>query len=81
MFAFGITIFELMTDVALPKDGDIWHDLRTGFRLASSVPSRLQGETSQRLWSLVELLMHREPARSACPCAQLARPDAIAHVS
>nr|XP_054757299.1 membrane-associated tyrosine- and threonine-specific cdc2-inhibitory kinase-like [Lytechinus pictus] len=46
VFSLGITIFELASDLELPRNGDSWHDLRRGripWQLTAGISSDLKG--------------------------------------
>ncbi|CAG0882568.1 unnamed protein product [Cyprideis torosa] len=55
IFALGMTALELTTGMTLPKNGDLWHDLRIG-----KIPSLKEG-FSDEIHSLIEKMLSQDP--------------------
>jgi serine/threonine protein kinase len=60
IFSLGATIFEMATNITMPKNGNLWHVLRQGasFSLVANAPSR-----SAELEHLVKLMMDPVPSK------------------
>ncbi|KAL1244312.1 Membrane-associated tyrosine- and threonine-specific cdc2-inhibitory kinase [Trichinella spiralis] len=55
IFSLGITILELASDLDVPKNGDVWHYLRTG-----QLPEGLLRRVSPELREVIRSMMHPE---------------------
>ncbi|KRX66788.1 Membrane-associated tyrosine- and threonine-specific cdc2-inhibitory kinase wee-1.3 [Trichinella sp. T9] len=55
IFSLGITILELASDLDVPKNGDVWHYLRSG-----QLPEGLLRRVSPELREVIRSMMHPE---------------------
>ncbi len=86
VFSLGITVFEIITNVGVPMNGERWHELRearllpiTSTALDSSSPSKPPKEDITLLPQTLEILtamMLRDPASRISADDALARLDA-----
>lgn len=72
VFCTGMTLFEVVTGLALPTAGEQWHALRTG-----TLPA-FPAVYSSELRALVEQMMHADPGRRPSAADVLAHPRVAA---
>ncbi len=60
IFSLGATIFEMATNIVMPKNGKLWQDLRSGasFSVVANAPRR-----SRELEELVKYMMEPKPTK------------------
>ncbi|XP_071955343.1 membrane-associated tyrosine- and threonine-specific cdc2-inhibitory kinase-like [Antedon mediterranea] len=58
IFSLGISMLELSCDLDLPKNGELWHELRSG-----RIPSEITKELSSDLTEIISKMMNPNPRK------------------